>query len=168
MTFIIYSLILFVSWFFFAFLGYGAHWFLHQEFSGPFYRIHFSHHYKQYPPNDMFSIKYRSSGKDNSIVLFGILFSPVVLGMLAMTIFHVVPMVLGILLLIEMGIVSVLNATIHDDMHLFESFWGRFWFFSELVYKHNIHHLDTSKNLGIFYFGWDRVFGSFKKDRELP
>ena len=116
----------------------------------------------------MFSVKYRSSGKDNSIVLFGILFSPVVLGMLAMTIFHVVPMVLGILLLIEMGIVSVLNATIHDDMHLFESFWGRFWFFGELVYLHNIHHISTDKNLGIFYFGWDRVFGSFKKDRELP
>jgi sterol desaturase/sphingolipid hydroxylase (fatty acid hydroxylase superfamily) len=116
----------------------------------------------------MFSKKYRSSGKDNSIILFGILFSPVVLGMLAMTIFHVVPMVLGILLLIEMAIVSILNATIHDDMHLFTSFWGRFWFFGELVYKHHIHHQNVSRNLGIFYFGWDKVFGSYQHDKELP
>lgn len=141
---------------------------MHQPFSGPFYRKHWAHHYKQYPANDMFSVKYRSSGKDNSIFLFGILLSPVVLGMLAMTIFHVVPMVLGILLLIEMGVVGYLNAAIHDDMHLFKSFWGRFWFFGELVYKHHIHHLDTSKNLGIFWFGWDKVFGSFQKDKGLP
>src|ERR1039457_5727291 len=133
MTFILYFVILVLCFFLFSFLGYVFHWFFHQPFSGIFYRKHYAHHNTQYPANDMFSVKYRSSGKDNSIFLFGILFAPIVLTALFLTIFQVIPIVLGILIMIEVAVIGYLNGAIHDDMQLFVSFWSKFWFFGELV-----------------------------------
>ena len=105
----------------------------------------------------MFSDRYRSSGKDNSIVLFGILFAPIVLGTFFLTIFQVIPLVLGVLIMIEMAIIGYLNGSIHDDMHLFVLFGAAFGFFVNWCIFIISLHLNVRSNLGIFYFGWDKI-----------
>lgn len=163
LVFLLYSIILVLGFFAFTFLGYVIHWFLHQPFSGVFYRKHYTHHFIHYPPGRLFSETYIYTKSDNSVVLFAILFSPFVATILLLTIFQVIPLVLGILLMIEMTIIGWTNTHMHDSFHIYHSLWSRFWFFSDLVILHSLHHHDTSKNLSIFWFGWDRIFGTYHK-----
>jgi len=159
----LYPIILLLGFFAFTFLGYIFHWAFHRPWSGIFYKKHWTHHFTHYPPNNLFSEEYIYTKADNSVVLFAILFAPFVAAVFLITIFHIIPYILGTLLLIEMGIIGWANTHMHDSFHLHKSFWSRFWFYDDLVVLHMFHHYDTKNNLGIFWFGWDRVFGTLKK-----
>src|SRR5271166_3742008 len=102
---IIYLLILIPTFLLFLFLGYVFHWFMHQKWAGPFYHKHQSHHELIYPKHKLLSKSYISAGKDNSTLLFAILFAPVVLLAIGLTVFKVIPLVLGILIFVQMAIV---------------------------------------------------------------
>ncbi|SRR5258708_11303261 len=147
----------------FTFLGYSFHWMFHQRWSGRFYTAHYNHHHIQYPINNFSSDSYRYSGKDSTVWLFGLCFAPIIAGMIAITVLHVVSLFLGLSILVEMAFIGWLNNSLHDNFHLTKSFWQRFWFFDKLVSRHKQHHINTNTNLGIFSFVWDKILGTFKE-----
>jgi len=143
-------------------LGYGFHWMFHQPWSGHFYKAHMNHHLKQYPPTDFYSDTYRYAGKDNTVVLFGLVFAPIVITMIVLTATGGVSLFLGLSVLAEMGIIGALNNSLHDCFHLRNSFWQKFSFFERLRKLHFQHHVDMSTNYGIFSFIWDQIFGTYR------
>lgn len=145
-----------------TFLGYISHWAFHQKWSGLFYRKHYTHHFVLYPIEDFVSDKYRNPKKDNSVFLFAIVFAPFVFTALFLTIFHIIPLLFGLIILGEMLIFSILNDQLHDAFHLNNSFWHRFWFFDRLKKLHFQHHIDTNSNFGIFNFAFDKILGTYK------
>lgn len=152
---------IFFTLFVLTFLGYGFHWMFHQPWSGRFFKAHMNHHTKQYPPSDFYSDEYRDPGKDNTVWLFALVFSPIVLTMIALTVTGTVSLFMGLAILAEMGIIGWLNNSLHDSFHLRNSFWDKFPFFEKLRKLHFEHHVDMSKNFGIFSFIWDKIFGTY-------
>jgi sterol desaturase/sphingolipid hydroxylase (fatty acid hydroxylase superfamily) len=145
-----------------TFLGYIFHRMFHQPWSGKFYDAHMTHHTKLYPASDYTSDEYREPGKDNTVWLFLLAFSPLGIIVLSLMLFSVIPIAMGIGIILEMILIGFVNNNMHDGFHLRKSFWDRFKFFSHLRKLHYEHHVDMSKNYGIFYFMWDKLFGTFK------
>jgi sterol desaturase/sphingolipid hydroxylase (fatty acid hydroxylase superfamily) len=160
---VIWTGILLLAFVFFTFLGYVVHRVFHQSWAGVFYRAHCNHHNQQYPPGDLVSDVYRHAGSDNSFRWFLLAFSPLILGAVALTVAGVVPIIVGVGLLVEMGIVAWLNDAIHDGTHITRSVWHRFRFFDRLQRLHFQHHLDQGTNYSIWWFVWDRVFGTYRE-----
>jgi sterol desaturase/sphingolipid hydroxylase (fatty acid hydroxylase superfamily) len=158
-----YVLICFLFFIFLTFVGYIAHLILHQNWAGRFNSSHLNHHFVQYPADNFLSDKYRSAGMDSSFYVFAIIFSPIVFALLYLTIFHKIDLVLGLLLLFELGLFGFVNDNLHDAFHLNNSFWHQFWFFKKLKELHFVHHQNMDKNYGIFAFGWDQIFGTFRE-----
>lgn len=158
-----YLLLLYLELLSLLFLGYGIHWCFHREWSGIFFRKHRKHHDILYPPDQFISSKYRDPGSDNSVILFSVAFSPFVLSLLVITIFHIIPPLLGILMLGEMAIVATINNYLHDSFHLEKSIWHRWPGFTKLRQLHLMHHINQSSNYGIFNFWCDRFFGTYKE-----
>jgi sterol desaturase/sphingolipid hydroxylase (fatty acid hydroxylase superfamily) len=143
--------------------GYFIHWAFHQRWSGFFYRAHLNHHSVQYPPNDFFSDTYRQSGQYNATYYFIALFSPIILGFVGMMIVGWLSIWQGISILGTMSVVGLLNAYIHDEgIHLRKSIWHYLPGFQKLVRLHIIHHKSVQKNLGMFFFGWDKLFKTYR------
>ena len=159
----IYTAILLSEFLVLTFLGWFFHFCLHRKWSGQFYRSHQYHHSVLYPPNSFLSEEYREPKKDNSVILFAIVFAPFVIVQLLLTILQVIPLVLGIVMLVEMGIIAFLNNALHDSFHLYKSFWHKFWFFDKLQKLHLIHHQRQNTNYGIFNFWFDRIFRTYKR-----
>jgi sterol desaturase/sphingolipid hydroxylase (fatty acid hydroxylase superfamily) len=143
-------------------LGYISHWAFHQRWSGRFYTSHMSHHLVLYPPSDFYSDKYRDAGKDNTSVLFFLIFLPLILGAIAITVLKIIPLLFGIIILVEMAAFGAANNVLHDAFHLRKTFWQRFWFFDKLVKLHIQHHKNMKKNFGILFFWPDKLFNTFK------
>ena len=144
-------------------LGYLTHRAFHQKWSGFFYRAHHNHHYIQYPPNDFFSEAYRSAGKDNSGKFFILAFLPMIIGWFVFVFLAHISLVIGIGVIIEMVIIGLAHDILHDAFHIQNHWLNKFAIFRRWVELHKIHHIDVSKNYGIFDFLWDRVFGTFEK-----
>jgi sterol desaturase/sphingolipid hydroxylase (fatty acid hydroxylase superfamily) len=144
-----------------TFLGYAFHWMFHQKWSGPFWKAHMVHHLFRYPPSSFLSAKYRDAGKDNTTWLFALVFAPLIIAVIVLTVFHIISLFIGISILIEMSLIGALNNSLHDSFHLTNSFWHRFWFFDRLVKLHLNHHIRMGSNFGIFSFSWDRIFRTY-------
>lgn len=142
--------------------GWVVHWALHQRWSGLIHVAHMNHHLKQYPPSDLLSDRYRSPGKDNGLLFF----TPAIV--LAFACFIAVLHVLGIsvpLLVwvcLEALVLGVAHDSLHTLMHLRSTRLLRFRWFRSMVALHFYHHINMRKNLGIYWFGWDRVLGTFR------
>lgn len=143
--------------------GYIIHWAFHQKWSGTFYKKHYNHHYIQYPPDDFFSGTYRSAGEDSSSKLFILAFMPVIIGWFVFGFFMHISILLQVAALVEMGIIGVIHDTLHSAFHIKDHWLNKFSIFRKWVYLHEMHHIDTSKNYGIFDFMWDKICGSYQK-----
>jgi sterol desaturase/sphingolipid hydroxylase (fatty acid hydroxylase superfamily) len=159
----IYLLILVIGFLTLTCLGYWAHYCFHKRWSGRLYNAHMSHHTRLYPKTDLVSENYRHAGKDNTVWLFAIVFSPFILGALLLTIFGILPLGIGVEILGLMVVVSYLNNALHDAYHLRNSFWHRLPFFERLRKLHFLHHNRMNSNFGIINFFWDRVFGTYRE-----
>lgn len=149
-------------------IGYVTHWVLHQSWAGRVYRAHMSHHLRQYPPRDLMSTTYRSAGKDDGLRAF----TPVLAGGIGLWLLALwllgVPWWAVALVVIESAAVGWLHDYVHDGFHL-EGFWmTRFAWFRNLRSLHWLHHWNMRKNLGILWFGWDRVFRTFRETHRRP
>lgn len=147
-----------------TFLGWIAHWAMHQPWSGKLYVKHRTHHEILYPNNDLFSDTYREAGIDDSGKLFILLFSPIILLILALGWLGVLSWLTAFMIIGEMGLFGYAHDFLHERMHLKKSWWHQFGWFQKWIGLHVIHHYHTDKNLGIFNFLADRVFGTFKKE----
>jgi sterol desaturase/sphingolipid hydroxylase (fatty acid hydroxylase superfamily) len=157
----VYLLVFVIGLLALTFLGYITHYAFHQPWSGRLFQAHMVHHQKLYPVDNFLSDVYRDAGSDNTTYLFALVFAPIVLAALLLTVFNIIPIAIGLEVLGLMAVIGWANNSIHDSMHLTNSIWHNFWFFNRLQKLHLNHHAKMDTNFGIFSFWWDRVFRTF-------
>jgi hypothetical protein len=144
-------------------IGHVVHWFLHQRWSGPFYKSHMSHHVTMYPKTDLLSETYRGAGAESGWVWFTIPIAGIVLPVLFGLWCLGVPIhCIGVAIL-ESILIGYLHGYIHDSFHLIGHWMERLPGYSRLRVLHFVHHFHMQRNFGIFTFHWDRVFGTLKE-----
>lgn len=151
-----------------TFVGWLTHWALHQPWSGKFQRAHMNHHLKQYPPKDLRSKTYRSAGTDDALFAF----IPTIGGAILLWSFFL--KLLGVswsgigLVFLESLLVGWFHQYFHEGFHV-ENFWLRkYRWFQKLEDLHYLHHRNMRRNLGILWFGWDRVFRTYREVVPTP
>ena len=144
-------------------IGWFVHWIMHQRWSGRLYRSHMTHHLKLYPPKDLLSESYRDAGADNGVFIFAppITFACLVLGI----VFYVLGLPLWVLALVAVlsTVIGVVHDSLHTAFHLRNSWLRHFTWFRWLRLMHFVHHRKMNRNLGIFWFVWDRLFRVFRR-----
>lgn len=160
-------LTIFITYFISTLFGYVVHWAIHQKWSGPLNKMHLTHHLKLYPAGDYFSDVYRDAGKDDSTFIFALPALPVITAPIFLWWLGILPLPLMITSLIVMLIMILLHIHIHNAFHLRNHFLNRIpilgkWFknWNDL---HYLHHIKFGRNLGIFSFHWDKLFGTLWK-----
>lgn len=156
--------IILFSFFSICFYGYWAHRFLHSKYSGRFHNSHLTHHNALYPANDYLSKVYRKAGKDDSSIAFALFAIPLLFCPLLLAIFHLLSFKLAFLSLFTMLITGAFHNYIHEWFHIKDHWLNKLSWFKRLNELHYLHHIDQTKNFGIFWFFFDRMFNSFKKD----
>lgn len=142
--------------------GYVSHWSLHQSWTGRFNNAHMTHHLTLYPPSDYISDKYRGAGKDNTFFTFALISLPL-LGLPFLLFFlGAFSLPLTIIVLAEMLLIGYLHDYIHTAFHVSNHWLNKFKMVKELGQIHFVHHVDMSKNLGIYSFFWDKIFGTYQ------
>jgi sterol desaturase/sphingolipid hydroxylase (fatty acid hydroxylase superfamily) len=160
-------------------LAWVTHWVMHQRWSGFAYRIHL-HHHKLYPPSSLLADTYRDVGKsrriEQSLGLLGvihqfadtnsaILFVPAIT--LGFGLYALVLWALGVKLWLigiaaaEVLTLGVAHEWLHTHFHLTKSWLRQFETFNRWQRLHFLHHRDTRANLGILWFAWDKLFGTY-------
>lgn len=162
LEFISFLLYIFSVYAFSTLTGYLVHSFLHHKWAGFAATSHLVHHTEMYPPEDLISDKYRHAGKNTTVLLF----LPIVLSILALALFLGFTGVLSIfycaVTIVEILTISILHNLLHDAFHLNDSIWHRLPNFKKMQDIHFEHHVDMTKNFGIFDFTWDKFFETFK------
>jgi sterol desaturase/sphingolipid hydroxylase (fatty acid hydroxylase superfamily) len=140
--------------------GYGSHRFLHDPRAGSLHRKHLTHH-QIYTATDFSSDTYRSAGKDNSAVLFGVMSVPLLLLPIVLHLMKKMSLGLTVATLGEMLFLGWLHDYLHDAFHITNHRLTKFGFFRKWIGLHIRHHQNTQTNFGIFSFALDKLFGSF-------
>jgi sterol desaturase/sphingolipid hydroxylase (fatty acid hydroxylase superfamily) len=160
--------VLVATWFLVSLFGYVVHRSLHQSWSGTAYKRHMTHHQQCYPSTDYQSIEYRDPGKDSTVLTFAIASIPMLAIPFILHFLGIVGWVLTTTMVIEMLLFGLANDRVHDWFHLTEHPANRFKVFRRWNALHFQHHIEMDTNFGIFSFGWDKVFGSYKRAGSLP
>lgn len=150
-----------------TFLGYWVHWAFHQPWTQWFHRAHMNHHQIQYPSTDFFSDKYRHPGRDSAVILFGIAFTPILLGVGILMLLGLLSLTSGLAVFVSLALWGFAHDYFHDQFHLKNSWWKQFSIFTNWRRLHYIHHLDMSLNFGIVFFGWDKLFKTFDSAHDI-
>lgn len=159
---LLYLLIIIITFFCLTLIGHLVHYSLHQKWMGQFHKSHMVHHLELYPSYDYFSDKYRSAGKHSTFVFF-LPLALIFLGIpLTLYFLGIIPLWFSVLLFLEILIVSYAHDYIHDAFHIRGHFLNKNQYFRELSFLHYVHHVDMSKNFGIYLFLWDRLFKSYQ------
>lgn len=146
-----------------TFFGYCVHLALHRPFMGKLYRSHLTHHQKLYPEHQFLSDEYLDAGKDNTVISFLLLGAPLIILPIVLLATHIISFVVFMTAMIGLGVFGGLHNYFHDQFHLRHSWLRRFEWFDRMTDLHYQHHISVHKNFGIYWFGWDKVFGSFEK-----
>jgi len=139
-------------------IGYGVHRLAHWPKSGGLYRDHLYHHFQAYPPGQYMTEKYLGDLKTSFLPYF----VPVFI-LLNLTALAFLPWQLFVFFLTTSSIVALVNTYLHDSFHVSGHWLKRFSWHLHLSSVHLIHHHNVKRNLGIYWFGLDRIFGTFKK-----
>lgn len=160
-------LTLLISFFGTTLFGHVVHWSLHQEWSGAVHNAHMTHHLRLYPPTDYISDVYRNAGKDSTPKFFAIAAIPLVLTPIVLWAVGWLPLPLMLVALGMEALMGFLHNYLHDAFHIRKHWLYGVPFlgilFGKWVAIHYLHHVDMSKNYGIFTFHWDRLFGTYWK-----
>lgn len=146
--------------------GYAIHWSLHQTWAGQFNVAHMTHHLKLYPPEDFTSDVYRHAGKDSTPKFFAVAAIPLILTPILLWAFGVLALHLAVIVLVVEGTMGFLHDYIHDAFHINNHWMSRVPVLKDIFKKwvdiHYVHHVDMTKNYGIFTFLWDRLIGTYR------
>lgn len=139
-------------------IGFVVHRLAHWPKSGKLFRDHLHHHAHAYPPNRYQSLSYVGDlGKS-----FLPVFVPIFLGVNLLALV-VVPWHIFLPFFAASATFSLANNYMHDSFHLTKHWLRRFGWYDRMTRLHLVHHQNVKKNLGIYWFGLDRIFGSFRK-----
>lgn len=150
-----------ISFMILSLFGYVLHRMLHQPYMGKFYRSHLVHHFKLYPPEHFSSLVYREPGKDNTVIVFLMFGAPLIVLPIVLCFWGVISWPVFVCASICLAVFGGLNNYLHDAFHLTEHWLLRYGWFKRLVALHYLHHVHVQSNYGIYWFGWDKVFGSY-------
>lgn len=144
-------------------VGHGVHWTLHQPWSGSLFRSHMTHHLRFYPPGDLRSDRYRSSGAASGWLTFTPIVAAAMLGVGGGLLLAGIGISIVVPVLALGGVVGWAHGFVHDAFHVRGHWLGR-WLpgFARLQASHDVHHGRLNRNLGILTFAWDRVFGTYR------
>lgn len=161
-------LTIFISYIVASLAGHVIHWSLHQTWAGFLNKAHMSHHLKMYPPEDFTSDVYRHAGNNSTPKYFALVALPVIIAPIVLGFFGILPLHLVLIVLGVEGLMGLLNDRIHDAFHINKHWMTRVpglrTIFAKWTKLHYIHHVDMSKNYGIFTFYWDRIFKTFREN----
>ena len=148
--------------------GHFVHWCLHQPFSRQFYISHLNHHLVQYTANNLTSWpKYRSSKIYSGWIWFTPPIAVFIIAIAAALHICGVSDVTVACVVLEAAAIGWLHGWLHDKFHtvrcMSESprLYSQSWF-TRLQWLHFQHHRNVRSNFGIIWFGWDKLFGTFK------
>lgn len=150
-------------------VGYLTHWVMHQPWAGRVNRAHMTHHVRLYPPKALLSDVYKSAGKDDGLLIF-VPAITAAMGLWAGAVWLLGAAWWNLVVIAVVGVsVGWLHNYVHEGFHI-RGFWmERFGWFRRVRALHWLHHWNMRKNLGICWFGWDRVFRTFRANpRPLP
>ncbi len=160
----IFSLVFFCAYIaLITLFGHAAHWVMHRPWIRKLYNAHMVHHFKLYPVHDFESDEYRSAGKDSGTIFFTVLAIPflaipIVFWLLtSLSLFWAIASILG------GGLFGLLNDWVHASFHTRGHILRRIPGWERMRDWHYAHHVDVTVNYGIWFFGWDRLFGSLRE-----
>lgn len=142
-----------------TFVGHVLHWVMHRRWSGPLFRSHLTHHVL-YTSSKYHSDKYRNPGKDNSALYFVPIITIIICALLWLA-----PSEFVVWLFLEGIIIGTAHELIHRSFHLKNSKLRKFKWFRNIEALHKEHHRKVHYNYGIFWLGWDRIFGSYHRPK---
>lgn len=145
-----------------TFVGWAAHWVLHQRWSGPFYKSHLTHHVKNYPPTRLATESYLESGKDDGLFFFIPVSLVAVIGYVALLNWLSVSWWVYALFVVQGLLIGLVNEYTHKAYHIQDHWLNRYGWFKTMKAHHWRHHWNVRRNFGIFWFGWDRLFKTFR------
>lgn len=125
------------------------------------YKSHMVHHLETYPHERFLSDKYIHAGRHSFVIWF----VPVFLLTLAVQWF-MLPFYLFVPAMATTSLVAWFNSRTHDAFHVRRAREGET--FSWMRRSHEVHHRNMRWNFGIYWFFWDRVFGTFRKPSSAP
>lgn len=139
-------------------VGYAIHRMAHWPGSGPLYRKHLIHHFQAYPPHQLLSENYVGDLSTSFIPWFVPIFLVLVVGA-----YILLPWQLFLPAWATMATVALVNNHLHDSFHVTGHWLKRFRWHRNLSEVHFVHHHNVKRNLGIYWYGIDRLVGSFKR-----
>jgi sterol desaturase/sphingolipid hydroxylase (fatty acid hydroxylase superfamily) len=151
-----------ITYFIGSLFGYVVHYALHQKWSGKLNKSHMAHHIELYPAEDFFSDTYREAGSSSTARLFLIASLPLALIPITLYLFKIISLSVGITALVVAAIMGALHDYIHDSFHITNHWLNNLPIFRKWLELHKVHHSFMQRNFGIFSFGWDIVFRSYK------
>jgi sterol desaturase/sphingolipid hydroxylase (fatty acid hydroxylase superfamily) len=77
--------------------------------------------------------------------------------------YMILPWYLFVPSIITMSLISFVNVVLHDSFHIKNHWLKRYRWHRRLAETHFIHHRNIKKNLGIYFYLFDRMSGSFKR-----
>lgn len=147
--------------------GHVVHWCLHQPWLGAVNNSHMTHHLRLYPADDFTSEVYRNAGKDSTPKFFAVAAIPLVVTPIILAVLGVFTWPITLTVLAVEALMGFLHNYLHDSFHIKNHWLGRVpvlgGIFHRWIELHYLHHVDMSKNYGIFTFFWDRLFGTYWK-----
>jgi hypothetical protein len=145
--------------------GYAVHKALHHPALGKIHDTHDVHHKLMYPPEDYLDTgKYREV-PDNAqpFKYYAAAAVPLVAA-----VFIFLPLTIAISLAVELAVVAWANDWLHQKMHI-KGYWlERYTWFHHLRALHWHHHVDDSKNIGIFSWFTDKILGTYEEATTRP
>jgi sterol desaturase/sphingolipid hydroxylase (fatty acid hydroxylase superfamily) len=143
-------------------VAYSVHRLAHSPKSGKLFRDHLHHHAQAYPPSRYQTEKYLGDLKTSFLPVFVPLF--VLLNFVAAA---VLPWPCFGVFFVVSSFFSLANNYLHDSFHVTGHWLRNFGWHKRLTVTHQVHHHNVKKNLGIYWYGLDRLFGSFRPSSNL-
>jgi sterol desaturase/sphingolipid hydroxylase (fatty acid hydroxylase superfamily) len=145
--------------------GYAVHKALHHPALGKIHRTHDVHHKVLYPPDDYLNTgKYREVPDDAQPYKY---YAPPAIALLTV-VFLTLPLYIAISLSVELVLIALANDWLHQKLHI-KGFWlERYTWFHHLRELHWHHHVDDSKNMGIFSWFTDKILGTYEEATSMP
>lgn len=138
-------------------VGYLVHRLAHWPKSGRLYKDHLFHHFQAYPPGQYMTEKYLGDLKTSFLPYFVPPFILLNVGAAAL-----LPWPMFLTFLVVSSTVSLVNNYLHDSFHVKGHWLKRFGWHRSLSDVHWVHHHNVKRNLGIYWYGVDRMLGTFK------
>jgi sterol desaturase/sphingolipid hydroxylase (fatty acid hydroxylase superfamily) len=138
-------------------IEYSFHRIAHVTHKYNFVYIAHKKHHQHYPPSDLLSKQYRTSGE--GIVAFSV---PSLFVLIFMY-FSIIPLETFKILMCEFIFLTILSDFIHTQLHIEGSYLEKYDWFNEIRRLHLIHHKKFNKNLsfgGLSYIP-DKLIGTY-------